>query len=77
VEQKQTAHQGMTCAEHEAKQIENPARGKGERIKIMATVEAKALRLVGAALADNLRSLTYRYIEPLSPKLGIMILRQG
>lgn len=52
VEQKQMAHQGMKRAEHEAKQIENLARGKGERIKIMATAEAAAIVIEAKAAAE-------------------------
>jgi regulator of protease activity HflC (stomatin/prohibitin superfamily) len=52
VEQKQMAHQGMTRAEYEAKQIENLSRGKAERIKIMATGEAAAIVIEAKAAAE-------------------------
>jgi regulator of protease activity HflC (stomatin/prohibitin superfamily) len=52
VEQKQMAHQGMTRAEYEARQIENLARGKGERVKIMATAEAAAIVIEAKAAAE-------------------------
>jgi regulator of protease activity HflC (stomatin/prohibitin superfamily) len=52
VEEKQMAHQGMTRAEHEAKQIENLARGKGERIRIMAKAEAAAIVIEAKAAAE-------------------------
>jgi regulator of protease activity HflC (stomatin/prohibitin superfamily) len=52
VEQKQMAEQGMTRAEHEAKQIENLAKGKAERIKIMATAEAAAIVIEAKAAAE-------------------------
>ena len=52
VEQKQMAFQGMTRSRHEAKQIENLARGKGERIKILANAEAAAIVIEAKAAAE-------------------------
>ncbi len=52
VEQKQMAHQGVYKAEHEAKQIENLARGKAERVKIMAEAEAAAIVIEAKAAAE-------------------------
>jgi regulator of protease activity HflC (stomatin/prohibitin superfamily) len=52
VEHKQMAHQGITQAEYEAKQIENLSRGEAERIKIMATGEAAAIVIEAKALAE-------------------------
>jgi regulator of protease activity HflC (stomatin/prohibitin superfamily) len=52
VEQKQMAHQGMTRAQYEAKQIENLSRGKAERIKIMAEAEAAAIVIEAKAAAE-------------------------
>jgi len=53
VEQKQMAHQGMTRAEYEAKQIENLSRGEAEKIKIMATADAAAIVIEAKAAADR------------------------
>jgi len=52
VEQKQMAHQGMTRAEYEAKQIENLSRGQAEKIKILATAEAAAIVIEAKAAAE-------------------------
>jgi regulator of protease activity HflC (stomatin/prohibitin superfamily) len=52
VEQKQMAHQGMTRAEHEAKQIVNLSRGEAEKIKIIATGEAAAIVIEATAAAE-------------------------
>jgi len=52
VEQKQMAHQGMTRAEYEAKQIENLSRGKAEKIKILADAEATAIVIEATAAAE-------------------------
>jgi regulator of protease activity HflC (stomatin/prohibitin superfamily) len=52
VEQKQMAQQGMTRAEHEAKQIENLSRGQAEKIKIIATGEAAAIVIEATAEAE-------------------------
>jgi regulator of protease activity HflC (stomatin/prohibitin superfamily) len=54
VEQKQMAHQGMTRAEYEAKQIENLSRGEAEKIKIMATADAAAIVIEAKAAAEAL-----------------------
>ena len=52
VEQKQMAHQGMTRAEYEAKQVENLSRGDAERIKIVAAGEAAAIVIEAKAAAE-------------------------
>jgi regulator of protease activity HflC (stomatin/prohibitin superfamily) len=52
VEQKQMAFQGMTRAQHEAKQIENLSRGKAEKIKILADAEATAIVIEAKAAAE-------------------------
>ena len=52
VEQKQMAHQGMTRAEYQAKQIENLAKGNAEKIKILATGEAAAIVIEATAEAE-------------------------
>ncbi len=38
---------------------------------------AEALRLIRAALTDNRHMLTYRYIEQLSPEMGVLIIKNG
>jgi regulator of protease activity HflC (stomatin/prohibitin superfamily) len=52
VEQKQMAQQGMTRAQHEAKQIENLSRGKAEKIKILAEADAAAIVIEAKAAAE-------------------------
>ena len=52
VEEKQMAYQGMTRAQHEAKQIENLAKGNAEKIKIIATGEAAAIVIEAKAAAE-------------------------
>ncbi len=52
VEQKQMAFQGMTRAQHEAKQIENLSRGTAEKIKILANADATAIVIEAKAAAE-------------------------
>ncbi len=52
VEQKQTAEQGIVQKDHEAKQIENLAKGEAARIKIMAEAEAAAILIKAKAEAQ-------------------------
>lgn len=52
VEEKQMAFQGMTRAQHQAKQIENLAKGEAAKIKILATAEATAIVIEAKAVAE-------------------------
>jgi regulator of protease activity HflC (stomatin/prohibitin superfamily) len=65
----------LAVARAEAVVIRAKARKQARIIKKSA--DAEALRLVRDALADNPDMLTYRYIERLSPKLRIMIVKKG
>lgn len=84
IEQKQVAEQGVMESQHRAEQIRTIAAGEADRIRLKAEAEAEAIRIraeaeaealqaINAALSENDRLLTYRYIEKLSPNIRVML----
>jgi regulator of protease activity HflC (stomatin/prohibitin superfamily) len=65
----------LAAARAQAIVIKADARKQARIIRKKA--DAEALRLVKAALKDNPHMLTYRYIDQLSPKMAIMIIKNG
>ena len=65
----------LAAARAEAIVIKADARKQARIIRKKA--DAKALRLVKAALTNYPHMLTYRYIDQLSPEMAVMIIKDG
>lgn len=87
VEQKQVALERRTESLYQADVIRNLAFGRADEIirlsearaearLIEAQAESEALQLIANVLEENLELLTYRYIDKISPNIGVMVVPQ-
>ena len=73
VERKQVAQQDSLAKHYEAIQIQQLAEGQAAKIILQAEAEAKAINMMGEALAKNPSVITLRYVDKLSPNIRVML----